>query len=112
MPNMNNTGPEGIGPTGRGLGSCPNKTNLFSSINGRWQGRGYGGRGGGRGGRGGRGGGGGGGQNCASFVGTGRFFNFSKKDEMLFLKEEVKAAEEQLTLMKNRLDEIDEQKIS
>jgi len=101
MPNLDNTGPEGIGPTGRGVGSCPNKANIFTSRFGigRGQGqgcnRGFGGRGQGRG----RGG--------ASGMGYRRNFQLSEKDEKLLLKEEVKLMEEQLTLMKNRLGEID-----
>jgi len=105
MPNLDNTGPEGIGPTGRGAGSCPNKANIFTSRFGigRGQGqgcnRGFGGRGQGLGqGR---------GRGCASGMGSGRNFQLSEKDEKLLLKEEVKSMEEQLTLMKNRLGEID-----
>jgi|GEM_PF-538845 len=100
MPNLDNTGPEGNGPTGRGLGSCPNKANTFAGRAGQGRGRGQqcasglGRRGQGQG------------RGCRSGMGFGRNFNLSKKDEALFLKEEIKSVEEQLTLMKNRLDEI------
>jgi hypothetical protein len=97
MPNLDNTGPEGNGPTGYGLGSCPNKANTVMNRAGGGRAigceRGFGRRGHGR--------------RCNSGNGFGRSFNFSKKDEMIFLKEEIKSTEEQLALMKNRLDEID-----
>lgn len=97
MPNLDNTGPEGNGPTGRGLGSCPNKAHTLTSRAGSGRGMGCE-RGFGRRRRGAR---------CGSGNGFGRPFVISEKDEMLFLKEEIKSTEEQLALMKNRLDEID-----
>ena len=83
------TGPEGKGPTGRGLGSCQNKSknNTFAGRQCSGQGRG-----------------------CSRGQGKGRGFggqfNLSQKDEKSFLEKEIKVFEAQLKLMQNRLDEL------
>jgi hypothetical protein len=41
-------------------------------------------------------------------MGAGRSFYFSRKDESAFLEHEIRVAEEQLVIMKNRLSEISE----
>lgn len=100
MPNLDNTGPDGNGPTGRGRGSCPNKDKTCFG-----RGRGWGqsrGRGRGSGGRGfvqGQG------RRCGFGMGADRFV---AQDNKAFLESEIKAMEEQLSLMKTRFDEMEE----
>ena len=91
-----------MGPTGRGRGSCPDKDKTVTSrvMRGRGRSQGQGSNRGSGFRRQGRKG------NFA--MGFDRNFNFSKQDEKLFLEEDIKSIEEQLVLMKNRLDELGE----
>lgn len=137
MPELDNTGPLGEGPTGRGAGSCPNKRKNFTRMPGRGRGR-VCGRGmaqavGGRHGSKGRGQCGGRGRShvhshshshshgdsgCGCGCGDGHHHrhhgegrhvhvHLSKQDEKLFLEKEIKLMEDQINAMKKRLSELE-----
>ena len=83
MPNLNGTGPQVSGPTGRGRGNCENKTNTMGFGNGRGCGRDIG-----KGGSG---------------------FCALEQGDKAVLEAQIKAHQAKIDFMTNKLDELNKQ---
>jgi len=89
MPNRNGKGPEGIGPTGRGLGGCNDDVVAQTQSFGR--------RASCRNGR---------GRRMSCCIG---FNSNTSQDEKIVLKANIKAYKEQLNILQQRLDNLEKQ---
>jgi len=92
MPNLDGTGPQGIGPTGRGQGGCADNTSIATA------GRGFGFKRFGFGGR----------RGCGLGFGAGCGLGLVQSDKAV-LEAQIKAQQAKLDAMNKMLAELDEQ---